>query len=448
MLLPEGFMSRFEGLHVPALDALPQALDEEPSVAVRYNLLKHASPPDGFDAVPWCPEGCYLPSRPQFTLDPALHQGLYYVQDASSMFIAHVVRHLTASGDPVRYLDACAAPGGKTTAAISALPAGSLVVANEYVASRAAVLRENLLKWGAPAVVTQGDVSRFAADGATFHIIAADVPCSGEGMMRKDEKAVSQWSPGLVEQCVSRQRYILDTLWPALLPGGFLIYSTCTFNLDENEHMVRYLMDHYGAEPVTIPVQAQWGIIPAIGDSFPAFRFIPGAIRGEGLFMAVVRKPAGDELLHVPQRAEAKKKRRIPPASRSKVPDEVCRWFDPAVGITLSSAADGSVTANFPTHWPGFRYVPQITVATPRGRDLLPSHALAMSVALRPEAFTRVDVDIPVALDYLRCLSVALPSSAPRGVVLLTHRSRPLGFVKNIGSRANNLYPHEWRILK
>ncbi|MEF2642622.1 MAG: rRNA cytosine-C5-methyltransferase, partial [Paramuribaculum sp.] len=179
MLLPEGFMARFEGLGVPALDALPQALAEEPSVSVRYNRLKHSLPPDGADTVPWCPEGCYLPSRPQFTLDPALHQGLYYVQDASSMFIAHAVRHLTASGQPVRYLDACAAPGGKTTAALSALPPGSLVVANEYVPSRAAILRENLVKWGAPAVVTQGDVSRFAADGASFHIIAADVPCSG-----------------------------------------------------------------------------------------------------------------------------------------------------------------------------------------------------------------------------------------------------------------------------
>lgn len=446
MLLPEGFMARFEGLGVPALDALPQALAEEPSVSVRYNRLKHSLPPDGADTVPWCPEGCYLPSRPQFTLDPALHQGLYYVQDASSMFIAHAVRHLTASGQPVRYLDACAAPGGKTTAALSALPPGSLVVANEYVPSRAAILRENLVKWGAPAVVTQGDVSRFAADGASFHIIAADVPCSGEGMMRKDPKAVEQWSPQLVSQCADRQRYILDTLWPALLPGGFFIYSTCTFNLDENEHMVRYLIDRYGAEPVEIPVDPHWGILPAIRESFPAYRFIPGAVRGEGLFMAVLRKPAADEPL--PAARQPRKNRGSRQPVKAKVPDEVRHWLIDADGVELTSAPDGTVVARFSSLCQGSPYVPQLAVASLKGRDLVPSHALAMSTALRPDAFPLFEVDTPVALDYLRAQAVTLPSSAPRGIVLLTHRSHPLGFVKNIGQRANNLYPREWRILK
>ncbi len=286
MDLPAGFMAQFATLGVAALDALPQSLAAEPSVSVRYNSRKGASVPEGCDPVAWCPTGCYLAERPAFTLDPAMHQGLYYVQDASSMFIHHVIDHLTASGEPVRYLDACAAPGGKTTAALDVLPAGSLAVANEYVAARASMLRENLAKWGVPCVVRQGDTSRFAADGAVFDIIAADVPCSGEGMMRKDAKAVEQWTPALVAECAARQRQIVDNLWLALAPGGYMIYSTCTFNRTENEEMVQYMIDRYGAEPVEIPVDPSWSIIPAIGNDFPAYRFIPGAIRGEGLFMA------------------------------------------------------------------------------------------------------------------------------------------------------------------
>lgn len=451
MDLPEGFLEQFAPYGVPALDSLASALAGEPSVSVRYNRSKCITPHSAgtSDVVPWCPEGRYLPERPQFTLDPAVHQGLYYVQDASSMFISHVVSHLTASGNPVTYLDACAAPGGKTTAAIDAFPARSVVVANEYVAQRAAVLRENLAKWGVPCAVCQGDTSRFAAAGAMFDIIAADVPCSGEGMMRKDPKAVEQWSPQLVAECAARQRQIVDALWPALAPGGYIIYSTCTFNTAENEDMVRYLIDRYGAEPVAVPVNDTWGILPAIGADFPAYRFIPGAVRGEGLFMAVLRKPADADDSGASSRSSSRKNRRQAPSPKpSPSIREAEKWLVPGTGATFAESPDGTVTATFPALQPGFPFHPALTVASVRGRDLVPSQELAMSCLLAPDAFPRCEVGLPVALEYLRAQAVTLPPDTPRGIVLLTYGGRPLGFVKNIGSRANNLYPRQWRILK
>lgn len=447
MDLPKGFLEQIASMDVEALNRLPEALATEPSVSVRYNTAKGAKPTSNADLVPWCSVGCYLAERPVFTFDPALHQGLYYVQDASSMFLRHVVACLTADGVPVRYLDACAAPGGKTTAALDVLPKGSLVVANEYVATRAAILRENLTKWGVPCAIRSGDTARFAAEGAEFDVIAADVPCSGEGMMRKDVKAVEQWSTALVAECAERQRQIIDNLWAALAPGGYMIYSTCTFNRAENEDMIEYMIERYGAEPIEIPTKSEWGIVSAVGTEFPAYRFIPGALRGEGLFLAVVRKSedaAGIESFKPRKEKRSKGAKEKVPA----LPKEVMSWLKPESGAVLKAMTDGSVKALFPMQWPDFPYIPELEIATLKGRDMVPTHDLAMSVMLNVEAFPRQEVDEPTAMEYLHCQSITLPSETPRGVVLLTFGGKPLGFVKNIGSRANNLYPRSWRILK
>lgn len=449
MNLSEEFLAQFAGLGVAALDNLSEALASEPVVSVRYNTVKGAAPKIDADIVPWCSMGCYLAERPAFTFDPELHQGLYYVQDASSMFLRHVVAALTADGSAVRYLDACAAPGGKTTAALDVLPKGSLVVANEYVATRAAVLRENLIKWGVPCVVRSGDTARFAIDGARFDIIAADVPCSGEGMMRKDAKAVEQWSPALVEECVARQRQIIDNLWPTLVDGGYMIYSTCTFNRAENEQMVQYMMERYGALPVEIPINSAWGIVPAVGADIPVYRFVPGAVRGEGLFLAVVRKPFAEECEEPARSKPRKDKSRKGGKEKAPViPKEVSMWLKSDIKTELKAMPDGAIKAQFPMQWPDFPYIPELEIAILKGRDVVPTHDLAMSVMLNEDAFPRQEVDRATALEYLHCQSITLSADAPRGIVLLTFGGKPLGFVKNIGSRANNLYPRSWRILK
>ncbi|MDE5661108.1 MAG: RsmB/NOP family class I SAM-dependent RNA methyltransferase, partial [Muribaculaceae bacterium] len=209
---------------------LIEALATPPSVSIRANTLKDRTVPDGAALVPWCDNGFYLPSRPLFAADPAWHQGLYYVQDASSMVYSHVVAMISRMLEPqaghgLRYLDACAAPGGKSTAALEVLPADALVVANEYDRHRANILAENIAKSGAPnAVVTRGDAARFGRMHDAFDIVAVDAPCSGEGMMRKEPEAVRQWSEALVADCAATQRRLLESLWEALRPGGVLIY--------------------------------------------------------------------------------------------------------------------------------------------------------------------------------------------------------------------------------
>ena len=454
MNLPEGFTeSLTKGSGATLFAGLPEALALDPVTSVRLNGAKT---PDGgwrddTRPVGWAPAGRYLASRPAFIFDPLMHQGAYYVQDASSMIIGHVVHCLCAGADnPVSYLDACAAPGGKTGAAIDALPSGSVVWANEYMPHRAAVLRENLAKQGYPlTIVTTGDTARFAGMEVEFDIVAADVPCSGEGMMRKDADAVAQWSPRLVEQCAAIQREILTNIWPALRPGGYLIYSTCTFNRRENEENVRWLIDTFGAEPVEIPVDPSWGIAPALDADFPAYRFIPGLTEGEGLFMAIVRKP-GDEAFHAPAAVRDIRRKSDRRPTQKKAPQTAAlmaqgaAWLLPEWEAKIEIDGD-KLIAVFSPQIAGQH--PRLEIATVKGRDAVPSQQLALSCAYCRGAFPEVEIDRLQALRYLRGEAPELRADTPRGHILLTYRRLPLGFVKNIGNRSNNLYPRPWRIV-
>ena len=173
----------------------------------------------------------------------------------------------------LRVLDLCAAPGGKTTQLLSHLDDTSLLVANEVMASRATVLAENVARWGRSNVaVTASDPSVFASLSGFFHVAVVDAPCSGEGMFRKDERAVAEWSPAAVRLCAARQRRILADVWPALAPGGLLIYSTCTFNRMENEDNVAWICAEKGASCLEMR------------------HFYPGEDRGEGFFAALLQK--------------------------------------------------------------------------------------------------------------------------------------------------------------
>lgn len=443
-----------------------------PAVGVRVNPRKATGLPlgvlQGATPVAWCDHSFILPLRPDFTHDPALHQGLYYVQDPSSMItstaVAHIVKligelreenSVSHRNAPLRYLDACAAPGGKTTAAIDALPDGSLVVANEYDFRRAEILKENLIKWGYPnVVVSRGDTSRFTKLNRWFDIIAADVPCSGEGMMRKDEGARLQWSEALVRECAQRQKEILTNLWQALAPGGWLIYSTCTFNHVENEEIVEWLSETFGAETIPVPVPADSGIV--VRDN--CMRFLPTRLQGEGLFMAVLRKPLGEDggqpltspaknklkITRNNQRDKGETKATIPAGLRDAI----------APGFDFITRGDSlyAFPAKFATELQQLESVLDvinrgIEAGYTKGRTIAPAHPLAMSTALQPQAFPAVEVDLPTALSYLRREALG-GFDAPRGHIMLTHNSIPLGFINHLGNRSNNLYPQPWRILK
>ena len=358
-----------------------EALDEEPPVSIRLNpryLTKCLT----LCEVPWCEEGFYLEGRPQFTFDPLFHAGCYYVQEASSMFISHVLKTIIHHPSPITVLDLCAAPGGKSTAVRSLLPEDSLLVSNEPIATRAQILLENITKWGWPnCIVTNNYPCDFRKAQLKFDLIVCDVPCSGEGMFRKDPNAVSEWSLQNVEKCWRLQREIVADAWECLNPGGIIVYSTCTYNIKENEENVRWIQQTCDAEILSVPTRPEWNITGSLLEGFdaPVYRFIPGFTRGEGLFMAVLKK-----------------------RGRS----EEC----------------------------GVRNVKHIT------------QGLKVISLFTPHSTLHVELSYPDALRYLRGEALTLPADTPRGIVTVTYRGIPLGPVKNIGNRANNLYPKPWRI--
>lgn len=454
-MIPAEFMEEMQALLGPQeAEALRNALKEEPTVAIRLNPAKPCALPPALsgESVEWHPFSRRLATRPQFTLMPPFHAGAFYVQDPSSMIVSRIVESLTHESDaPIRMLDACAAPGGKSTCALDALPPGSLLVSNEYEPKRAAVLVENVCKWGAPnVIVTQGDTSRLSALRDTFDIILADAPCSGEGMMRKDMTAREQWSRGLVRQCAALQAEILDNLWPALRPGGFLIYSTCTFNLDEDERQAARLMEDYGAESIDPALPDEWGIGRSLLPGVHALRFMLHITRGEGLFLSVLRKPGDAPAAKKKNKGGGKQKSK----PGGKTPDCLASWLSAPAEFEFRRTPEGEWTAFPREHAPLLRQIETsarvihagIHMATEKGKDIIPAHSLALNTALREGAFPRVEFSEAQALDYLRKEAVTLPADTPRGYVLATHAGLPLGFLKNLGNRANNLYPAPWRI--
>lgn len=420
----------------------------EPVVSLRFNDAKGFAVPSGLEQVPWCDMGAYLNERPQFTFDPHFHAGSYYVQDASSMFISHVIKSLVKR--PVRYLDLCAAPGGKTTAALQALPSGSFVIANEIMPQRAQVLRENVIKWGAHnCMVTCDTPKKLGMMENMFDIIAADVPCSGEGMFRKDEEAVSQWSPSLVQQCAERQWTIINDVWHALKPGGLLIYSTCTYNIDENEAMASRIATELGATFVDVDVNEAWNIKRSLHGDIPCYRFMPHLTRGEGLFMCVLRKNGISATM--PAAPSRNKHSKRDNKKQSIIPAQAQGWlggnFELKEENGVIKATNKDIKDLLEAFGNNIRVIKDfgIELGTIKGKNLIPSHQLAMSPLINCEAFPKCEVDYPTAIAYLRGESINIDSQ--RGYVLITHQGATLGFVNNLGNRANNLYPKPWRIM-
>ena len=384
--LPESFVSYTrETMGEELFAAFVSGLGEEAPVSIRVNRAKWDGDVVHGERVPWSADGYYLPDRPNFTFDPLLHAGCYYVQEASSMFVERVLGQYVT--EPVEMLDMCAAPGGKSLAAIATLPEGSWLMSNEPIRQRASVLAENVSKWGSERMVVVNNYpEQISKSKLKFDVILCDVPCSGEGMFRKDAQAISEWSVQNVEKCRQLQREIVAEAWKCLRPGGLLIYSTCTFNTRENEENVRWIMDEYGAEILPVDIREEWNVVGSLLAEFdgPVYRFIPGVTRGEGIFMAVMRKDG---------EWKAQKK-----PSLDKLPPMLHRM--------------------------------ELTRLSGEGKDTAP----------------RVEIDYDTAIAYLRREAIRLPYDSPRGIITLTYRGVDIGQAKNIGNRANNLYPKEWRI--
>lgn len=466
--LPEGFIDMLRSLPNPVdAEALTEALDGESPVSIRLNNRKlHEPPYPEATKVEWCDDGYFLPQRPNFTLNPLLHAGAFYVQEAASMIYQSLVEYVTgASVVPLKVLDLCAAPGGKTTALINALPDGSVIIANEFSPQRANILKENVIKNGYPGVmVTCGDAARFGDMPGIFDLVVADVPCSGEGMMRKEPIARSQWNEGLIRSCAAMQRPILESAVKALRPGGTLIFSTCTFNTTENEMNLRWLIDEAGMQPVSVDISRWPGLchgLPEIAreDGAPcSIRFFPDKVRSEGLFVAMLRKPSETdcESFTSPMR-QSKEGRNKKKAGNKKEEEALLKqaagWLHDASRFSLEIENDRIRAVPEPLT-DLIKRLPRgikilnagVTLANIKGRDLVPAHQLAVSTALNTASFPIVNLSEEEALRYLRREAITLPGNTPKGFVIVAFSNHPLGFVKNIGNRANNLYPQEYRI--
>lgn len=449
MNLPLPFISQTKALlGDEEYSRLAAALQEESPVSIRVNETKPFSNQEGV-RVPWCSTGFYLNQRPTFTFDPLFHAGCYYVQEASSMFVEQAVRKYIA--EPAVALDLCAAPGGKSTHLRSLLPEGSLLVANEVIRNRSQILAENLIKWGHPdVVVTNNDPADFSEMGALFDLILTDVPCSGEGMFRKDPGAIEEWSPDNVNICYQRQRRIIADIWPCLKTGGILIYSTCTYNLAEDEENIEWIKAELGAESLPVDVPAEWGITGNLaGGESPVYRFLPHKTKGEGFFLAALRKTGAEEF--APMRLKPNKKNKK--EKQLEIPQQAVKWLQHPDGFELERKGD-IITSCRKVHSEMVSLIKQqlrvvhagITLGEVKGKDLIPHHSLAMSHELNPDAFPSYQLTYEQAIAYLRKEAIVLDAAAPKGYVLLQYKNIPLGFVKNIGNRANNLYPQEWRI--
>ena len=454
-----------------ARDVLDALRSEESVVGVRANPAK-MRPHDlasrfgvGAQPVPWRQDAFFLDSRPVFALDALFHAGAYYVQDPSAMFVGSVADHLISESDaPVKVLDLCAAPGGKSTCLAAAMRSGDVLVSNEVIGSRASILAENMVKWGSVnTVVTNNDPKDFVCLAASFDIILADVPCSGEGMFRKDPEALAQWSPDNVNLCAARQRRIVADVWPALREGGWLLYSTCTFNAIENDGNVEWICRELGAEVVSLPDSAAPGTSFASGQSARRAcslrELVPdgapsgavqtqygiqlgmGLTRGEGQYVALLRKTSAQKSKPAPKVGK--------PARKAS-----CEWLVPGMVSYEVATSAGTILKAYPEQTEAdvrlfesaLRAIRSgVAVAAVKGRDLIPQADLALSQAFRRDAFPSVELTRDQALDFLRCSALHLPD-APRGFVAVTCENLPLGFVKNLGSRANNLFPQAWRL--
>lgn len=386
-----------------------RSFEEPVPVSIRLNPKKLAvgnwQLAVSHEQVPWCRNGYYLQQRPNFTFDPLFHAGCYYVQEAASMFLDEVLRQLAISNWPLAIsqepkancqkltaLDLCAAPGGKSTLLRAALPESCVLYSNEPIRNRASILLENVTKWGYDNhYVTNAYPKDYCKSKMKFDVILCDVPCSGEGMFRKDEATIREWSPQNVEKCWQLQRDIVSDAWRCLNDGGLLIYSTCTFNTKENEENIRWILSEFDdAQVVPIETKPEWNITGSLLNGFdePVYRFIPGITRGEGLFMCVLSK--GERLTVRSRRTQSPK-----PSDRKSE----------AVGL----------------------------------KPLIPDFIHQAS-----------DIDVELtyaqAMAYLRHEALVLPEDTPRGLVNVCFMGHPLGLVKNIGTRANNLYPKEWKI--
>ena len=445
--LPLAFETQMQTQLGETFPAFANALTEPTPVSIRLNPGKPGFDTTGLAPVPWCAEGYYLPERPSFTLDPLFQAGAYYVQEASSMLLNEALKQTVNLNRPLKVLDLCAAPGGKSTLLASALSADSLLISNEVIRSRVSVLRENLEKWGhTNVVISNHDPEDMGNLAGFFDVVVVDAPCSGEGLFRKDPAAIQEWSEASVQLCSARQKRILAAAAPLLDTDGILIYSTCTYNDTENTENVRYLTENgFRNRPLNLP--ADWNIVEKKTEDAVGYQCYPQRVRGEGFFISVFQKTGFTN----PVKMDARTFRSI----RTLRPHETAsaaKWLQNPTSFSFWEKPNGDVMA-LPKSVEKTFLILDVALKNKgfglemgqfKGQDFVPSHALALSTAIN-QTLPGIELSKENALRYFKKENLVL-DELTKGWLLARYKGLNLGWMKGIGNRINNYLPKDWRI--
>ena len=397
--------------------------------------------------VPWAPDAYYLTARPSFTLDPLFHAGAYYVQEASGMFLAFALRHITDLSRKLKILDLCAAPGGKSTMIQSIVSPESLLVSNEVIKSRVPVLHQNMTKWGrANGIISNNDPAHFKQLAGFFDVILIDAPCSGSGLFRRDPEAAANWSPDLVRLCSQRQQRILSDAWDSLREDGFLVYSTCSYSKEENENMLDMIFEQYSCNSIPLSPDPNWKIVETLSDKAGArgYRFYPDKVLGEGFFLAVIQKKQAVVSLRAIKINQN-------PARISKSAEEQIRTWTEKGSMNYLPVGESihALPAGLQNDFDLLKnnlYLKKAGVRIGKAgeTDWIPDHELALACILRDDVAS-MDLSKRDALHFLRGEPFDMPAIGKgwRAACFLGQR---MGWVKSLDKRMNNYYPKSWRI--
>ena len=442
-------LENVKGFDKATFEAIHTSTERVTSIRINPDKLQDVAA-TGYETspIPWCENGYYLNDRPVFTFNPLIHAGGFYVQEASSMFLWHILKK-TGIGTNSKVLDLCAAPGGKSTL-LSTFFKDGIVVCNEVIQSRAAILVENIVKWGNDnTIVTNNDPRQFSTCFELFDVIVLDAPCSGSGMFRKDNAAIAEWSEESVQHCSLRQQRILTDILPCLKPGGIIIYSTCSYSMDEDEEIADYVIQqNQQFFTIQIPIQDEWNIVETCSEKHKAFgyRFFPDKVKGEGFFVSVFRKDGNSFSYDLTMKPDKK-------VIVSRSEKEIINQF-----ITCPLDYEFIKNRDSILGLPGKNidfirliisklYIKRVGIELGmiKGKDFIPSHHLAMSKLSR-DYFQKVELDEDAALSFLR--KNELNINASKGWNIVQYKKLSLGWIKALPNRINNYYPSEWRILK
>ncbi len=424
-MLPEKFLERMEKLLGEEYPAFLESFDRPRAVALRVNPLKGDAPHLPFmrDPVPWEPMGYYYDAQSRPGLHPYHEAGVYYLQEASAMAPVS----LLAPQPGERVCDLCAAPGGKTTQIAGRMGGEGFLLCNEIHPKRARILSQNIERLGiANALVTNETPEKLATRlPGYFHRVLVDAPCSGEGMFRKEEAAITDWSEETVKMCAARQREILSSAAKLLCPGGCLVYSTCTFAPEENEETVAAFLESHPDFYIE-DMDPPWFQKGADG----TFRLFPHKLLGEGHFAAVLRRKGELSLPEVREKSA--------PLPRG--------WeeFSKKLGISLPHGRTvlfGETLYWAPPEMPDLKGLkvlrPGLELGENRKGRFIPAHALALW--LKTCACTQsVPADSDEIRRYLHGETIPTQNS---GWCLLQVDSYSIGWGKGDGNMLKNHYP-------